>query len=118
MKFDLDDLVARLPGPPDARWPEGRRFEVALDRHGLVFELYAPRGHDPQQPHARDELYVVARGQARFVRGAALEASACEVGTGDALFVPAGEPHRFEDFSDDFAAWVVFFGPEHPGPGR
>ena len=28
------------------------------------------------------------------------------------LFVPAGVEHRFDDFSDDFAAWVVFFGPK------
>ena len=30
---------------------------------------------------------------------------------GEALFVPAGVEHRFVDFSDDFAAWVVFYGP-------
>jgi mannose-6-phosphate isomerase-like protein (cupin superfamily) len=30
---------------------------------------------------------------------------------GDALFVPAGAVHRFEDFSDDLAVWVVFWGP-------
>ncbi len=29
----------------------------------------------------------------------------------DALFVPAFTPHRFIDFSDDFATWVVFYGP-------
>ncbi len=31
---------------------------------------------------------------------------------GDVLFVPAGVAHRFEDFSDDFGTWVVFYGPE------
>ena len=31
---------------------------------------------------------------------------------GDLLFVPAGVEHRFEEFSDDFAAWVFFYGPE------
>ena len=30
---------------------------------------------------------------------------------GDLLFVPAGTVHRFEDFSDDFSTWVVFYGP-------
>jgi hypothetical protein len=30
---------------------------------------------------------------------------------GALLFVAAHEVHRFEDFSDDFAVWVVFFGP-------
>ena len=31
---------------------------------------------------------------------------------GDLLFVPAGVVHRFEDFSDDFSTWVIFYGPE------
>jgi hypothetical protein len=26
--------------------------------------------------------------------------------------VPAGVPHRFVDFSDDFETWVVFYGPK------
>jgi mannose-6-phosphate isomerase-like protein (cupin superfamily) len=33
-------------------------------------------------------------------------------GAGDVLFVPAGMPHRFEDFSDDLAVWVIFYGPK------
>ena len=31
---------------------------------------------------------------------------------GDVIFVEAGAPHRFEDFTGDFAAWAVFWGPE------
>ena len=27
---------------------------------------------------------------------------------GETLFVPAGVEHRFEDFSEDFGAWVIF----------
>ena len=30
---------------------------------------------------------------------------------GQVLFVPAGIEHRFEDFSDDFSTWVIFYGP-------
>ena len=26
--------------------------------------------------------------------------------------LPAGVEHRFEDFTDDFGMWVVFYGPE------
>jgi mannose-6-phosphate isomerase-like protein (cupin superfamily) len=33
-------------------------------------------------------------------------------GPGDLLFVPAGVVHRFEEFSADFATWVLFYGPE------
>lgn len=31
---------------------------------------------------------------------------------GDTLFVAAGVTHRFEQFSDDFVTWVVFYGPQ------
>ena len=37
-------------------------------------------------------------------------------GPGDVLFVPAGTVHRFEDFSADFATWIVFYGPEGGEP--
>jgi len=33
-------------------------------------------------------------------------------GSCDMLFVPAGLEHRFVDFTDDLAVWVVFYGPE------
>ena len=28
------------------------------------------------------------------------------------LFVKAGHEHRFENFTDDFATWVIFYGPD------
>jgi mannose-6-phosphate isomerase-like protein (cupin superfamily) len=31
---------------------------------------------------------------------------------GDTLFVRAGIPHRFEDFTPDFSTWVFFWGPK------
>src|SRR6266496_3277172 len=41
---------------------------VAVFEHGtLQVKLYAPRGHDAQTPHSRDEVYVVARGNGWFV---------------------------------------------------
>lgn len=70
--------------------------------------FYGPRGLDPQQPHERDELYVVTSGRARFLRGE----ESRDVSAGDAIFVPAAMPHRFEGMSDDFGTWVVFYGPE------
>ena len=96
------DGLARLPGPA------GERF-VALYQHGsLVVELYAPRGHDPQTPHTRDEVYIVASGTGTFYNGS----TRVPFSPGDLLFVAAGIPHRFEDFTDDFTVWVMFYGPE------
>jgi len=77
-------------------------------RHGTMkLEFYAPRGHDPQQPHARDELYIVHSGTGEFVHGT----QRTRFAAGDAFLVPAGQEHRFEHFSDDFATGAVFWGP-------
>jgi mannose-6-phosphate isomerase-like protein (cupin superfamily) len=96
------DALARLPGA------NGERF-TTLFRHGtLEVEFYAPRGRDDQAPHTRDELYVVVRGEGWFVNGSRRD----RFGPGDCLFVPAGVEHRFEEFGDDLAVWVFFYGPE------
>jgi len=71
-------------------------------------EFYAPVGKDPQTPHIRDEVYVVARGTGFFHNGTDRH----EVHTGSFIFVPAGQEHRFEAFSSDFAVWVLFYGPK------
>ncbi len=96
--------LERLPGPG------GERFaKVVGHGHGTMeVEVYAPRGHDPQGPHTRDELYFVVSGSGEFVNGPDRH----PFGPGDALFVPAGVVHRFEDFTDDLVLWVVFYGPE------
>lgn len=86
----------------------GRSSALLLEHGTLELRYYAPRGTDPQQPHTRDELYVVASGRGWFVRGE----DRVPFEPGDALFVAAGEMHRFEDFSDEFGTWVMFYGPE------
>lgn len=85
-----------------------------LSAEDLDVDFYAPPAVDRQQPHARDEVYVVARGHARFRDGAQRHA----VDVGSFLFVPAGQPHRFEDVSEGFAVWVIFFGPERRADRR
>ena len=96
------DALASLPGP------DGERFVTAMTHGSVEVELYAPRGRDPQTPHTRDELYFVVSGTGEFVNGGERH----PFGPGDALFVAAGVEHRFEDFTDDLAVWVVFYGPE------
>jgi len=82
---------------------------VTLFEHGsLQVKMYAPRGRDSQKPHSRDEVYVVARGSGLFFDGT----SRRRFQTGDVIFASAGIQHRFEDFTDDFAVWVMFYGPE------
>lgn len=90
---------------PDAA---GNRFHVALERGQLQVELYIPEGQDLQQPHDRDECYVVIYGSGRFQMGEEV----VPFKAGDFLFVPAGMDHRFLDFGEKLETWVIFFGPE------
>jgi mannose-6-phosphate isomerase-like protein (cupin superfamily) len=95
------EAEARLETLPD-------RF-VEMMRHGTMsVELYAPRGRDLQTPHDQDELYVVWRGAGQF----SLRGDRRPFGPGDVIFVPARAEHRFETFTEDFAAWVIFWGPK------
>lgn len=116
MKADFQDHLKALPQAPAGRYPLGTPFVRALAHGSMSVELFAPStsqlGQDIQQPHTQDELYVVQRGRSSFW----LEGERCEVQTGDVLFVPAGARHRFEDFSQDFVTWVVFYGPQEGEP--
>jgi mannose-6-phosphate isomerase-like protein (cupin superfamily) len=92
-----------------AKLGEGGELFATLFRHGsLEIEIYRPNGSDLQQPHTRDEVYVVISGSGYFVNGEVRR----PFEAGEVLFVSAGTVHRFEDFSDDFATWVLFYGPE------
>lgn len=90
----------RAPNQP------GRRSALLLNHGSMDLRWYAPRGEDPQTPHDQDEIYIVASGSGTFLRAG----ERFPFGPGDALFVGAGIDHRFVEFSDDFAVWVVFYG--------
>ncbi len=85
-----------------------QRFKQLFEHGSLIVEIYQPEKIDQQQPHTRDEVYVVISGSGYFVNGASRELFE----PGEVLFVPAGVEHRFEEFTDDFATWVIFYGPE------
>jgi mannose-6-phosphate isomerase-like protein (cupin superfamily) len=108
MQITARELLAQLPGKVTEKWPEGERFAQAFAHGTMSVELYAPVGTDPQSPHSQDELYFVISGTGDFVSGE----ERMSVSPGTALFVPAGKPHRFENFSPGFATWVVFWGPQ------
>jgi mannose-6-phosphate isomerase-like protein (cupin superfamily) len=101
-RVSLQAAMKKLPTP------EGKAF-TEFFRHGsLTMELFAPRGRDVQQPHSRDEAYIVVQGSGVFVNGD----QRIPFAAGDFLFAAAGEVHRFEDFTGDFFTWVLFYGPE------
>ena len=88
--------------------PAGARSAQVLAHGSMKLRISAPKGDDRQTPHTQDEVYVVVRGTGWFSCARARR----KFGPGDVLFAAAGEEHRFEDFSDDFVTWVIFYGPE------
>ena len=102
----LAEALTKGPPPP-------KNLAVPIFSQGsLAVEFYTPVGYDRQTPHRQDELYFIARGRALFFDGE----KRYPVEPGAFIFVPAGQIHRFEDFSPDFAAWVVFYGPKRGEP--
>ncbi len=87
---------------------EGKQSATAFQHGSLVVKLYAPRGLDTQQPHSRDEAYVVISGKGTYRHGE----ERVLFRAGDFLFAKAGVYHCFESFTDDFVTWVLFYGPE------
>jgi len=68
---------------------------------------FAPRPN-LQTPHTQDELYIIIRGRGVLLHDGKRDGFEA----GDLLFVAAGTEHQFEEFSDDLAVWVVFYGPQ------
>jgi mannose-6-phosphate isomerase-like protein (cupin superfamily) len=103
-RFQLEEVAARL-GPVG--------YEVVFDSPAIelgVYVLVAPQP-DEQEPHDRDEIYVVLEG-----RGALTVAGEeVELHRGDAAFVAAGTEHRFSAYQR--LSLLVLFD-KTTGPGK
>ncbi len=99
------DAQAQVPTP------SGQHFIEAFHHGTLNAKLsmgrFAPRPNR-QTPHLQDELYVIVQGTGVLFHGGCRDAFQA----GDLLFVAAGVEHHFEEFSDDLAVWVLFYGPQ------
>jgi mannose-6-phosphate isomerase-like protein (cupin superfamily) len=102
-QFGLSDALAAVQqldsAPPSA---------IVFERGTVQVKMYQPGVADLQEPHERDELYIIARGSGWFRHGEQRH----PFQRGDLLFVPAGTWHRFEQYTDDFCTWVIFYGPK------
>ncbi len=98
----IDDVAANIER--SERIP----FRFAYKHGTLEAGVYLPGRLDNQQPHTRDEAYIVIAGSGTFVRGE----EQVPFGPGDFIFVPAHMEHRFADYTPDVAVWVLFYGPE------
>lgn len=100
-RMTIDQALTSLKQVPEA-------FRVLFEHGSLSIEIYQPEKVDHQQPHRQDEVYVVISGSGTFYNDGVRH----PFEAGEVLFVPAGKEHRFEDFTEDFATWVIFYGPE------
>jgi mannose-6-phosphate isomerase-like protein (cupin superfamily) len=100
--FSLESALAALP-----EGPEGR-FTYPIRHGSMRIGVYAPRGIDEQAPHEQDELYIIASGSGTFVKNGERRPFKPQ----DSIFVEAHALHRFEDFTEDFSTWVIFWGPK------
>ncbi len=101
MKIDKNEALAKLSLTESP-------FKTFFKHGTLTVEVYKPGKVDLQQPHTQDEVYIIISGSGEFLNDGKLTTFR----QGDFLFVPAGIEHRFENFTDDFATWVIFYGPK------
>jgi mannose-6-phosphate isomerase-like protein (cupin superfamily) len=101
----LAEAQAGIPGPAGEHAVSFLRRGTLNARLSLGRFAPLPR---PTAPHAQDEVYVVMRGRGVFFHDGKRESFEA----GDLLFVAAGTEHRFEDFTEDLAVWVIFYGPD------
>jgi len=101
MQLKVDDALQKLAAG------DGALFVKLMEHGSMSIEIYRPVETDRQTPHLQDELYVIISGEGDFSNNGQRRT----FGPGDVLFVPAGVEHHFENFSVDFATWVIFYGP-------
>jgi mannose-6-phosphate isomerase-like protein (cupin superfamily) len=80
-------------------------YEIVHESDGVelgVYVLVAPEP-DRQQPHADDEVYIVLDGHGTLE----MEGNPVELHPGNAVFVPAGDEHRFTGY-EQLSVLVIF----------
>jgi|ERR1051325_8305799 mannose-6-phosphate isomerase-like protein (cupin superfamily) len=97
----LAEARAGIPGPA------GEHSVSVLLRGTLNLKLSLPVNPNRQTPHEQDEIYVIIGGRGVLVHDGKRDSFAA----GDLMFIAAGTEHHFEDFTEDLAVWVVFYGP-------
>ena len=114
-------MIRRKPAPvhddnldslSPMRWqncpaPTVKRFNTIFEHGSLLLEIYASASHDPQSPHTRDEIYVV-------MQAAANSSTATPSQLRPRRFSLRARRSRapLVNFTDDFATWLYFYGPE------
>jgi mannose-6-phosphate isomerase-like protein (cupin superfamily) len=99
--FHLAEAREGIPGPA------GEHSIAVFQRVTLNLKLSLPVMPNQQTPHVQDEVYVIVAGRGVLVHDGKRD----PFESGDLMFVAAGTEHHFEDFTENLAVWVVFYGP-------
>ncbi len=105
MKFTIDEFLNKLPFPADEKWKDGVWDVETHNAGGVSLFFFAPKKTDHQTFHVENEYYFIVNGSGELI----IDEERFECSAGDAFFVPAKVRHHFENFTDDFATWAVFF---------
>jgi mannose-6-phosphate isomerase-like protein (cupin superfamily) len=104
--FPLRDLQA---GRSRGQRPYFEFLRVSTMSAGIYVLLAG--GTDQQEPHNEDEIYYVLSGRARMqLRPPDGSERDFAVATGDTIFVPAQQEHRFHSIEQELSL-LVFFAP-------
>lgn len=108
MVIDAHSYAEILPLPPIDKWQQGV-WDVEALRHGTMSLIYfAPEGIDYQTPHDQDEIYIVLEGSGMIE----IEGDEHPFSPGSAIFVRAGQSHRFVGEIRGLKMWAIFYGPK------
>ena len=108
LNADRSCVIRLAEGRAGIPGPAGEHSVSLLRRGTLNVTLSLPVLPNQQTPHEQDEIYVIIRGRGVLLHDGKRDSFE----SGDLLFVAAGTEHRFEDFTEDLAVWVVFYGAE------
>ncbi|SJZ68161.1 cupin domain-containing protein [Consotaella salsifontis] len=105
MKASLADLLSQISAQHGS--PAKQAIAQGFAHGTMSLSLYTPRQGERQEARDQDAVFIIASGSAEID----LDCASMSVKMGDAVFARAGKEHRFSDMSEDFAAWVMLWGP-------
>ncbi|MFL5742236.1 MAG: hypothetical protein ACJ75B_18575 [Flavisolibacter sp.] len=100
LHYTIEEAISRLENPKD------EIFWKLLNKGIMKLEYYVPEKN--QQPITRDQIFVVASGRSTYYRNG----DRAPVKPSDLLFVTVGTDFHFENFTDDFATWRMYYTDE------
>ena len=107
MIFNPNDYHKHLPLPATEKWKDGVWDIEAFNQGSMSLIYFALEGRDYQTPHDQDEWYFVIEGSGIIE----IEGVNHSFSPGSAIFVRAGQEHKFIGKLHGLKIWAIFFGP-------